>query len=184
MALSGLITGLSKKISNTLFRRGNYFVCDTEVGPVYSANTLGRVKGGTVVFEPINSEKDSTGRVNTLGYNVVVTAILMQTTEDEIAAAGALSAPEAGDDGQNGFDILVTADPQSEAAAATIYDDAINENSQDVGSVLFRNALVQTAINLDFSGGESTITLTIEGHISAATLRSFADNFNVITFDA
>ena len=174
MALNSLITSLTKAVSNTVFRQGNAFILsDNEA----VAATLGRIKNATIAFEPINSEKDSTGRVNTLGYNVVGTVTMMQTTEDEIAAAGALSSPASADDGQNGFNIYLANDPTTTSAAITQWDSA---NMNGVG---FKNALVQTSLNLDFGGGESMIVLTFEGHVSAAELRSFKTNNEIITFD-
>lgn len=173
MALDADILALVKRVQNTRIRQGNVFVLSDDG---LAAVTLGRVRGVFFRAAPVLSERDSTGRQSTMGYDITVQIIMMQTEGADLDGAFALGAPGTGDDGQNGFNVFLADEPMSTATAIT-------EWATPTKGIKLKNALIQVSPDINFSGEEGGITLTINGIVTASALLDFSTN-KTVTFDA
>ena len=180
MALHADILAVQKVFKNTKLRQGNVFIiADAED----AAATIGRIKQTNIAFEPVESEADSTGRTSLMGYNVVATAVMTQTDEQvDLAAVAEMGYPSTGSDGQNGFKLLFSNVPMTTAEAYAAFALATASTTPLDGFGLI-NAIIVPSPVIDFSGGESMVTLTIKGTVPATELGVMAD-FGLLTFDA
>lgn len=174
MALDADILALVKRVQNVRVRQGNAFILSDDG---LAAATFGRIRDTFFRAAPVLSERDSTGRQSTMGYDITVQIMMMQTESADLDAAFAMGSPGTGDDGQNGFNVFLADEPMSTATAIT-------EWATPTKGIKLKNALIQVSPDINFSGQEGGgITLTINGIVTAAALLDFSTT-KTVTFDA
>lgn len=170
MALAADILALTKSVNNVRIRQGNAFILSDDG---LAAATFGRIRDTFFRAAPVLSERDSTGRQSTMGYDITVQIMMMQTEGEDLDGAFAMGSPATGDDGQNGFNIFLADEPMDTA-------EAITEWATPTKGIKLRNALIQVAPDINFSGEGGGITLTINGIVTASALLDFSTTKTVI----
>lgn len=141
---------------------------------------VGRTKGVSLNLEPVTDEKDSTGRILTLCFDVKGEFMLMQTSDTEFANISALAAPDATDH-PNGFVAFFTDKPH-DVSALTVAADVPQESMANIAGFGFKNVLFQVGAEIKGDGGESFITVSFDGRVFREALDDF-ETTPLITFD-
>jgi hypothetical protein len=173
------VDNFAKVVKNDFGRLGQVIFLD-EAGTGWV--TVGRTKNVEVTLESVDSEKDSTGRILTLSFDIKGSFDLMQTSPTELANLSALASP---DDVAypNGFTIFLTEKPH-DVSALTIDapTSAPQEAAANIPGIGFINVLLQVGTSMNFMGEGSFIPVTFEARVFREAFDNFVTN-PMITFD-
>lgn len=125
---------------------------------------IGRCRDVKLTWQKLNTAKDQQGRTKMLAADITANIVLTQTSETEFDNIGELINPAG-----NGLQVKFT-----DAFATTATAGAA------AGKTLV-NAIFTADGELDWSGGDSFIPMTIEGRIAATDLSDFGTS-GTITF--
>jgi hypothetical protein len=153
---------ITKTVANVLARGGGAFISE-DSGTTYF--DMGRVKNLMLEFTPIETEPDTAGRTVQLAADVVLTAVLTQTSDTELVELNQMNAVAT-----NGVWLKFTSEftNAAGAGAATGY--------------AFKNVFPVFAGEIKFDNTESGITMTAKGRCNMADLAGLGSTQD-LTFD-
>jgi len=153
---------ITKTVANVVARGGGAFVSE-DSGSTYF--DMGRVKNVMLEATPVETEPDTAGRTVQLAYDVVLTAVLTQTSDTELVELDDLNAVAT-----NGVWLKFT----------SVFTNAAGAGA--AAGYTFKNVFPSFGAEIKFDNTESGLTMTAKGRCNVADFAGLGTTQD-LTFD-
>lgn len=171
------IDNFSAVVSNQFGRLAQVlFLNDAGTGWVH----VGRTKDVQITMEPVESSRDSAGRILTLCFDISGQFHLQQVSSTELENISALAAPDPTNH-PNGHVICFTNKPY-DVSGLTVASNFPQEGAANIEGFGFVNVLPQVGAEVMFGGDESFIPVSFSGRVFREAFDTFS-TLPTIVFD-